>query len=293
MGSQFQFDRVRGINSYKMKSVFLLTAFLIGLSRSIPVEDPNDQVELVKVENTNKGDPELSLGGAGGDVVPVIILRTSSNGGSPFGSGGFPSLFKTFFGGSGDSGEVDLGESLFPSIKNFHQSLVPEIDPKDFLGVTEDGEEDGETAADDKCDGLLCLLFKALGTRVKHIEDEIKEIQQNRENEVEEESREPETTYEEKVLDDGTIVKINRTRYSDVSQDGSAYFGFHSTSFVSGSGGDEKDGKKEDAAGAGKVAEETTTEETVDSVVQDYDDSKDESAKQPIKLVKKNDNLRR
>jgi len=281
MGNQFEFDRVREINSfYKMKSVFLLTTCLIGLSRSIPV-DPNDEVELVPVENTNQGDPELS----GADFVPVIVLRTSSNSG-PFGSGGFPSLFKTFF-GSDDSGEVGLGESIFPNIKNFHQSLLPEIDPKDFLGVTDDeAEEDGETAADDKCDGLLCLLFKALGTRVKHIEDEIKEIQKNRENEVEEESREPETTYEEKVLEDGTIVKINRTRYSDVSQDGSSYFGFHSTSFVSG--GDDKDDVEDGKADVedGKVSEETTTEE-VEIVDQDYEDKK------PIKLVKKNDNVRR
>jgi len=282
-----------------MRSAILITTFLIGLTRSIPV-DPNDEVELVPVENTNKGDPELSLGGGGAGGFPIIVLRTSSND-SPFGfgSGGFPSLFKTFFGaGSSDDGEVDLGDSLFPSIKEFHQTLVPEINPKDFLGASdkEDKEDtDEEEAASEKCDGLLCLLFKALGSRVKHIEDEIKEIQQNRENEVEENSREPETTYEEKVLDDGTIVKINRTRYSDVSEDGSSYFGFHSTSFVSGAGGDDKNDKddkdvKEDGSAAeDKISENTT--EGVDTVSQDYD--VDEEDKKPIKLVKKNDNVRR
>ena len=65
-----------------------------------------------------------------------------------------------------------------------------------------DEEEEGAAEEGEKkeCDGLLCMLFKALGNRVKHIEDEIKEIQENRKNEVEEGAkRQPETTYEEKV----------------------------------------------------------------------------------------------
>ena len=47
------------------------------------------------------------------------------------------------------------------------------------------------------------------------------------------------------VLDDGTIVRINKTRYSDVSEDGSSYFGFHSTSFVSN--GNNENNPEEDA----------------------------------------------
>jgi len=278
-----------------MKSVFLLATFLIGLTSSVPV-DPNDEVELVPIENTNQGDPELTLGGGGGgggDFVPIIVLRTSN---SPFGSGGFPSLFKTFF-GSGDDGEVGLHDTFFPKIKDFHESLLPEINPKDFLTPVEETDEDeageeSDKADGEKCDGLLCLLFKALGTRVKHIEDEIKEIQATRENAVEpEEKREPETTYEEKVLDDGTVIKINRTRYSDVSEDGSSYFGFHSTSFFSG--GDGKDTEK-DVEVQPKISEETTeaaASEAVETVNEDYDVEDDD--KKPIKLVQKSDNVRR
>merc|ERR1712203_254209 len=38
------------------------------------------------------------------------------------------------------------------------------------------------------------------------------------------------STYTEKVLPDGTVVKVNRTILSDTSEDGNSYF-FHSTSF--------------------------------------------------------------
>ena len=91
-------------------------------------DDPNDDVELVPIENTNEGDPELGTAAEGGDFVPVIVIRTSN---SPFGGsggfgGGFPSLFKNFFGGSA-SGSSD---SLFPDLKDFHDSLIPNIDPK-------------------------------------------------------------------------------------------------------------------------------------------------------------------
>merc|ERR1711962_1195597 len=177
-----------------------------------------------------------------------------------------------------------------------HESLLPEINPKDFLTPVEETDEDeageeSDKADGEKCDGLLCLLFKALGTRVKHIEDEIKEIQATRENAVEpEEKREPETTYEEKVLDDGTVIKINRTRYSDVSEDGSSYFGFHSTSFFSG--GDGKDTEK-DVEVQPKISEETTeaaASEAVETVNEDYDVEDD---KKPIKLVQKSDNVRK
>merc|ERR1712226_41349 len=266
---------------FNMKSVALLTLFFVTFGATLPVDDPNDDVELVPIENTNQGDPELSGVGGGGDFVPVIVIRTSNSpfggsggsfGGFGGGMGGFPSLFNNFFGSAAGGSD----------------SLVPDIDPKDFLEEKE--EEEGEK----ECDGLLCLLFKALGTRVKHIEDEIKEIQENRKNEVEEGGeREPETTYEEKVLEDGTVVKINRTRYSDVSDDGTSYFGFHSTSFVSG-GDDDDDDNKEEADNTevdAKVAEEMTTEA---ATAAEAADDKDEEDKNPIKLVRQNSgNVRR
>merc|ERR1712226_1147872 len=160
---------------FNMKSVVLLTLFFVTFGATLPVDDPNDDVELVPIENTNQGDPELSGVGGGGDFVPVIVIRASNSpfggsggsfGGFGGGMGGVTSLFNNFFGSAAGG-----SDSLFPDLKDFHDSLVPDIDPKDFLEEKE--EEGGE--------------------------------------------REPETTYEEKVLEDGTVVKINRTRYSDVS----------------------------------------------------------------------------
>ena len=99
-------------------------------------DDPNDDVELVPIENTNGGDPELATAAAeGGDFVPVIVIRTSNSpffgGSGGFGGGGFPSLFKNFFGGSASEGS---GSSLFPDLKDFHDSLIPNIDPKVRVG---------------------------------------------------------------------------------------------------------------------------------------------------------------
>ena len=75
------------------------------------------------------------------------------------------------------------------------------------------------------------------------------------------------------------MVKINRTRYSDVSDDGSSFFGFHSTSFFSGSDDDKEDNMPED-----KVVEATTEATAADAAEADQDDN------QPIKLVRQNDN---
>ena len=77
------------------------------------------------------------------------------------------------------------------------------------------------------------------------------------------------------ILDDGTVVKINRTRYSDVSDDGSSFFGFHSTSFFSGS---DEDKNKEDNMPEDKVVEATTEAAAADAAEED----------EPIKLVRQN-----
>jgi len=283
--------------------VVILTCCFLALTTAFPA-DPNDEVELVPVESTNAED-EIGSGGN----VPVIVIRTSSgSGGSPFGA--FPSLFNTFFGNgntrSGNAGEGESG-TFFPFglLPGFDTELsVPEIDtdalfPKVDIG--QGGDEESEDGIQGESCNLMCLLFKSLGNRVKHIEDEIKELQKNKENEVEGGGEsQPETTYEEKVLDDGTIVRINKTRYSDVSEDGSSYFGFHSTSFVSNTNSNNENNPVEDAeessGGEGENAEEVkiieeTTTATRELVDKDYGD--EEEDKKPIKLVKKNDSVRK
>jgi len=285
--------------------VVILTCCLFALTTAFPA-DPNDEVELVPVESTNA---EEDIGSGGN--VPVIVIRTSSgSGGSPFGA--FPSLFNTFFGnGNTRSGSAGEGESgtFFPFglLPGFDTEVgVPEVDtdalfPKVDIGQGGGDEESEDGVVQEESCNLMCLLFKSLGNRVKHIEDEIKELQKNKENEVEGGGEsQPETTYEEKVLDDGTIVRINKTRYSDVSEDGSSYFGFHSTSFVSNVNSNNENKQDEDAeessGGEGenadevKIIEETTT---ASREVVDKDYGVDEEDKKPIKLVKKNDSVRR
>merc|ERR1712203_679169 len=68
---------------------------------------------------------------------------------------------------------------------------------------------------------------------MKQFDDKLKEIEANIKSIKQEDKLLPElnnSTYTEKVLPDGTVVKVNRTILSDTSEDGNSYF-FHSTSF--------------------------------------------------------------
>merc|ERR1719431_1332250 len=73
--------------------------------------------------------------------------------------------------------------------------------------------------------GFICTILKQFDEKLKDIESSIKSIKHDRDQQDINNS-----TYTEKVLPDGTIVKVNRTIISDTSDDGNSYF-FHSTSF--------------------------------------------------------------
>merc|ERR1712142_101532 len=119
--------------------------------------------------------------------------------------------------------DLDIGEdALFPPIGGM------------FGGGSDDDDE--------KC-GPFCKIFRSLDKQLKNIETQLKEVQANRQNELPSSSEQgddegPQTTYEEKVLADGTVVKIRKTSYSDTSDDGTSYFGYHSTRVVSASDDD-------------------------------------------------------
>ena len=141
-------------------------------------------MELIPAENTNVEDPEeAGIGGA----FPILVIRTSSGNRNPF-FGNFNPLSAIF--GDDDS-------SFFPDFRIDEDSngdaAVTVIDP-------EDNVDDEVTQVSSGC-GLLCVLFRDLETRIKSVEEEIKEAQANRENEIESSDgkSEPETTYEEKV----------------------------------------------------------------------------------------------
>lgn len=181
--------------------------------------------------------------------IPIFVIRRTEGspffGSFPFGDNGFPF---NFFGDSEEriDGQDTLSDEIIPEI--------PIIDgfPFNFFGDSEeriDVVDEQDTLSDeiipdipimtsffddqstnvggvqmDLC-GFICNIMKQFDDKLKEIEANIKSIKQDK--------LQPElnnSTYTEKVLPDGTVVKVNRTIVSDTSEDGNSYF-FHSTSF--------------------------------------------------------------
>jgi len=196
------------------------------------------------------------------DGTVVKIRKTSFSDASDDGTSyfGYHSTRVVSSSDESDDDDLDIGEdALFPPIGGM------------FGGGSDDDDE--------KC-GPFCKIFRSLDKQLKNIETQLKEVQANRQNELPSSSEQgddegPQTTYEEKVLADGTVVKIRKTSFSDASDDGTSYFGYHSTRVVSSS--DESD-------------DDDSVEQVPDDVVQvELDEPKDSK---PIKLTKL-DNVRR
>jgi len=245
---------------------------------AFPQGDPDFEVDFVRPTNTNEGPPEGAGGGGprfpfpggfgGGDeevgrdgFIPVIIVRRVGGGGGREGEGdggfGLPSGFP--FGGSGGGsggGGLDLrglldmffgGDGGGPGA-----GFVPTIGDGGDGDVVFDGE--GE-APPPPC-GLLCTMLTEFQARIDQVEHEIKDIHQKKEDEQNEiggtgsgsdeeeqdgDDDKYDQTFEEKVLPDGTVVRINRTSFSDTSDDGSSFF-FHSTAIHNIGDGTDVDG---------------------------------------------------
>jgi len=259
---------------------YLLACVWVALARSLPIEDPNDQVELIDVQNTNQRDPSIVSigdGNRGTDFDPtVIVIRTSGSNNqrrrqpfigdvSPFLDligGGAGGSFLDFIVGGGAGGGSREDDDGGPQV--IFDKSIPDID------IFDAGQEEsagfpfttlfdiGPGSQDGRRCGFLCTVMKAF-------EEKIREKQANRENEVvANEDEGPEATYEEKVLDDGTVIKINRTSYSGSSEDGTSFITSFSTS-VSSFGGDspldpEDQGPEEEAEQGAADAEVFTDE---------------------------------
>ena len=130
--------------------------------------------------------------------IPIFVVKQTSGspsfGNFPFGAGRFP--FNIFEAADHDEPE----ESFFGS-----PAVV--------------------SGEDETLCGFICTILKQFETKLTAIEDDLKKIHAG----VTDEYDVNNTTYTEKVLPDGSIVKINRTVISDTSDDGTSYF-FHSTS---------------------------------------------------------------
>jgi len=251
--------------------VLLVLSCAIALVWSLPIDDadPNDQVELVPATRNNEGIPDAAVRGSDAGLPVLIFTSGNRNRGAPLpalGTSGFLPFLEAILGGG--HSEDDSGEDRLPSFPQ-----IGEID----LNI---GEEDalfppiggifggGGSERDGEC-GPFCMIFRSLDKQLKNIEDQLKEVKANRENELQPTSSEqgddaqPETTYEEKVLADGTVVKIRKTSFSDTSDDGTSYFGYHSTRVVSASDDDSDDEAVEEEVP--RVDEFEVTEENKDT----------------------------
>eukprot|EP00095_Tigriopus_kingsejongensis_P011686 maker-scaffold578_size132436-snap-gene-0.30 protein:Tk11686 transcript:maker-scaffold578_size132436-snap-gene-0.30-mRNA-1 annotation:"suppressor protein srp40-like" len=274
-----------------MKRMILFLGALTCLTSAViafPVES-DDDVELFEPVNTNQEDPETADRVPSGRI-PIFVIRTRNPFFGPFGSSGIPvgrtrptfgevapqsdsshfaldDILNSFFGptlhGGGPDYEVDLDEEV-------------EVQPVEAFAPSAPGA----------C-GLICQVMRQFQGQIATIEEEIREIrhkEQDRENEIDGGSKvEPEDeddgvqreTYEEKVLPDGTVVRINRTVISDSDGDGSAFF-FHSTSFhnVLTPGEDDKEVFETDEADKEVVETIDADKELVD-VVETSNDKED------------------
>jgi len=208
-------------------------AALVNLTQTAPV-DPEDEVELVptKVKVESGEDYEYDDEG----FIPIFVIRRTE--GSPF-FGSFP------FGNGGGDGNgfpfnfFDDSEDRNDDEQNtfFADEIIPEIPlmqtPSFFDQITDSTTKDD----DDKTQlcGFICAIMKEFDHKLKEIESNIKSIRHDQEI-----ADINNSTYTEKVLPDGTIVKVNKTVISDTSDDGNSFF-YHSTSFHNVENPDEND----------------------------------------------------
>merc|ERR1719402_1781980 len=113
-------------------------------------------------------------------------------------------------------GDFSHFPSKLPASFGFEDS-----DPKislslsDLFGIQQDGEVGKVPAI---VTSLFDVLGDSLGVQAGEGEDRVVTVQEDGEYDHHN------NTYEEKVLDDGTLVRINRTTIQDTDQDGNTYF---------------------------------------------------------------------
>jgi len=193
------------MKTFEICCIFSLA--MVHFSQTAPV-DPEDEVELVPaIESENDYDED--------GFIPIFVVRRTEGspffGSFPFGGNGFPF---NFFGDSED--RIDVQDTVtdevipeIPLMTSFFDEHLPTKDDEDKVELC----------------GFICTILKQFDEKLKDIESSIKSIKHDRDQQDINNS-----TYTEKVLPDGTIVKVNRTIISDTSDDGNSYF-FHSTSF--------------------------------------------------------------
>merc|ERR1712108_79230 len=229
MGSRRLTLAVVGVRMSSPAALLLASLFTIALAAPAPQEltvtvgDSSEGVEepgLVVVVDSSDGGP-LGFGGLGG-----------------FGDfGKFPGFNPQQFPGFGDF------PSRLPSSFGFDDESTPEIsiDLSDIFGRRPSG--DGG-----RVPGIINTLFDALGGHLGvQIGTAVGEGEYDHHN----------STFDEKVLADGSVVRVNRTTIKDTDENGNSFFFSSSVHHVLQEG----DGEEEEGSEEGEIPAVTDVEE--------------------------------
>jgi len=196
-----------------MGAIKVLLVCVLGLTQGAPQVDPNSEVEVVGPPISTNVEGEGGFGPPGG--VRVLFVPRD-----------FGVLLSTLLGGLGEQRPTFARPSVFDS---------EEAAAEDEEGVPRRG-----------C-GLTCL-FSFLESQIQSVQSQIDEVK-DRQNEVdfvagsEDDFDVNNSTFTTKVLDDGTLVHINKTTISDTNEDGSSFF-FHK-SIITNLGGPSEESDEE------------------------------------------------
>jgi len=225
-----------------MRSLLVLCCALVTVFGRPQEFVSEDEVELVPAVNTNQG-PELD-----GDRDPVVVvvripgLGSGSDDESSFpGLGSFPGFSNNPFAGFG--GIFGNNRPRLPELPKIPQVHGDPFDVFDdiFSGVAnlprdDSAVEDGEVELIEPVDtnpgvrpgcGLLCTMFGIFHGLQEEIDVINKEIHPQDSGVASPLPAAPDvnnTSYEEKVLDDGTKVGINKSVFSNTDENGNSFF---------------------------------------------------------------------
>jgi len=158
---------------------------------------------------------------------------------------------------SRDSSDYDDSDSSAPGLFSILRSIIASRLPQ-----TDENSED-----DKPC--FLCSIFE---DSLKNVRNHINNVR-DRENEVDISYGDDEgldinnSTHTTKVLDDGSVVHINKTTIADTDEDGNSFFFHRAVIHNIGSGADDDDDN---------VDEDNVAEEIVEAVADDEEVEEDE-----------------
>merc|ERR1712115_213886 len=132
-----------------------------------------------------------------------------------------PTSFEDVFAGFPDFGQFD-GFPSFSGVDKIEVPHPPQIELKDIFGAN---KEQPLNPADD-C-GLICKVFKSLEGQLGVFEDDggvVRAPVYSEEGENQGQYDNQTETYQEKVLSDGSVLRINKTLIHDTDEEGNGFF---------------------------------------------------------------------